>query len=328
MKFYIHKKLGLTVVILLLGVIVLAACGGGSPAESPALGDLRINSATTGQDLIGGVSEGEASCISSSMGEAGYQTFQGAPLMTSAADASLKSLFGDCLEDDNISILTARLISARLNGWSEGSLNCVSDQLMEHPEFAYLALGLEKEITDPSHPTEVHSSLLEIYECLDTMEKAGFLATMIPHVLEGGAFTGQDLLDALPESEVECMRANLPGPVFAMIAGMPSVAGGELRAAPPELIACISAESISGISGRVMAKGMGADSEDSRTCLIEFSIVHTRFSDLMRTASTNPTALSTEDYVEIAEDGWSIFNCLTVEELSLFQKTYMRYLVL
>ena len=32
--------------------------------------------------------------------------------------------------------------------------------------------------------------------------------------------------------------------------------------------------------------------------------------------------LSPEDFLEIAEDGWKIFNCLTDEELAQFQENY------
>ena len=51
----------------------------------------------------------------------------------------------------------------------------------------YLALGVVDKITDPAHPTEVHSVLLGMYECLDTTEKAGILGRHHIHLTSSGA---------------------------------------------------------------------------------------------------------------------------------------------
>ena len=70
-----------------------------------------------------------------------------------------------------------------------------------------------------------------MYECLDTAEKAAFSVALIS-TTSSGAIHGQQFLESLPETELECLKTNLPAPVFAMIAAAPSVVGGELRAAP------------------------------------------------------------------------------------------------
>ena len=86
---------------------------------------------------------------------------------------------------------------------------------------------------------------------------------------------------------------------FATIANAPSVAGGELRDAPPQLMACLSAESLSGITGEVLAHNMGFTSDDSHACVIEFSLTHAHYVELVRTASADPTALTPEEYLEL-----------------------------
>ena len=47
--------------------------------------DLRITPETTGQELVATLSEAEASCLSSAMGDSNYQLFQRAPLVLAAA---------------------------------------------------------------------------------------------------------------------------------------------------------------------------------------------------------------------------------------------------
>ena len=188
----------------------------------------------------------------------------------------------------------------------------------------YVALGVESDVSDP---TQVHSILLDMYECLNTTGKVGILVTVASSSLEATPFTGQHFLEALPEAEVECLQTNLPEPVFAMIASAPSVAGGELRDAPPQLMACISVESLSCIAGEVLTHNMGATNDDSHACVIEFSLTHDHYVELARAASADPTALSPEEHLELAEDGWKLFNRMTEEELALFQGTYLPLLV-
>ena len=162
-----------------------------------------------------------------------------------------------------------------------------------------------------------------MYECLDTAEKAAFSVATISTSLQVAPFSGQQFIEALPETEVECLKTNLPAPVFAMIAAAPSVAGGELRAAPPQLMSCISPESLGRLPAEVMARSLGAESEESHACILEFTAIHTEYVELARTASADPTALTPEQYVEIADDGWKVFSCLTEEELARFQKVYL-----
>ena len=273
--------------------------------------------------MVDRISKDEASCISSAMGDAGYQSFLGAPLMMSVADASAKSIFTDCMEGNNLPVLGVRVMSAHLGGWSEDSLGCVSDLSRTHHELVYLALGVQEKVVDPSHPTELHSIILDMYECLDTEEKAEFSVALIFTTGEVAPFTGQHFLEALPGTELECLKTNLPAPVFAMIADAPSIAGGELRAAPPQLMSCISAESLNRLPAEIMAHGLGAESEESIACIIDFTANHSHYIELTRTAAADPKALTPEQYVEIADNGWKVFSCLTEEELARFQKVYL-----
>ena len=72
---------------------------------------------------------------------------------------------------------------------------------------------------------------------------------------------------------------------------------------------------------------MGATSDDSHASVIEFSLTHDHYVDLVRAYEEHAEDLSPEDFLETAEDGWKLFNCLTEEELALFQETYAPLLV-
>ena len=294
----------------------------------PVLEDLRITSGTTGGELVASLSEEEAGCLSTAMGSANFQLFQGAPLgLAAAVDERFYPLLATCLEADNLLVLGVGLMGANLGGWSDDALGCVTDLARTHPELVYLALGVQGQASDPSHAGEVHAIVLDMYECFDTAEKASFQVAMMSTSLEATPFSGQDFLDILPEAEVECLQANLPESVFAMIENVPSVAGGELSAAPPQLMECISDESLSLLPGEIIAHGMGAETDESHACVVAFSAEHGHYVESVRAFSDHAEDLTPEDFVEIAEDGFKLFSCLTDEELAQFQATYMPLLV-
>ena len=297
------------------------------PSPSAGLDELRITPATTGGELVAAISEAEARCFSAAMGDVNFQLFHGTPLLAAIAAAPAYELFAACLESDALLSLGVALISARLGGLSDGSLACVSDLSRGHPELVYLTLGVAGEMADRSHPRETHSILLEMYDCLSVAEQAAFSAIANTTVPEVAPFTGQHFLDALAESEVECLRTSLPPGVFDLIAAAPSVAGGELQGAPPELLSCISPESLARLPGEVMAVGMGAESDESRACIVEFAAEHSHYVELGRLAASDPDALTPEQYVELAEDGFALFSCLTDEELAEYQTRYLPALV-
>jgi len=339
-------------IVVLLAVLVIAACGSdptttpeptATPEPTPTpipptatpepeppammMKDLRITPETTGQDILSHLSEAEAGCLSSAMGDANFQLFQGAPILLIAANEGSYTLFASCLENDSLVSLGIELMSANLGGWSDDSLACINDISGFHPEMIYLAMAVTEQVGADAHAGQVHAVLLDMYECLDVMEQAAFLVAVMSGSIETTPFSGQDLIELLSDSEIECLQTSLPEAVFAMIASAPSVAGGELSDAPPQLLECISPVSLALIPTEVMARGMGAASDESHDCVVEFAAGHPHYIELVRRVANNADSLSPEEFTEIAEDGFRLFSCLTDEELAMFQETYAPLLV-
>ena len=283
---------------------------------------LRIDSATTGADLLTHLSTGEDSCFKSMMGGSKFEVFEGSLLMEAAADPSFKTRLVVCLQRDSLIVIGTRLMGAHLGGWVQETRECATAVTFNHPELIFQALGVPDVEADPSNADKARGVLMDLYECLDTAEKARFTVSMMSNALAAAPFTGQHFLDSLPDSEVECLQANLPASVFAMIADTPSVGGGELRDAPPELLACMSAESLGRIPAEIVILGMGAASEESRACVVDFVSTHGRFIELVQTYAEYAGIPSPEDSQVLAEGGSTLFACLTDEELAQFQEDY------
>ena len=257
------------------------------------------------------------------MGDTKFKQFEGSLLMEAAADPSFKTRLVVCLQRDSLIIVGTRLVGAYLGGWVQETRECVTGVAFNNLKLIFLALGVPDLGADPSEADDTGGVFLDTYECLDTTEKAIFAASMVSNSLAATPFTGQHFLDTLPDSEVECLQDNLPEPIFAMIAEAPSIGGGELRDAPPELLACVSPESFGRIPAEVLALGMGATSEESRACVLDFASANGNYVELLGALAEHAEDLSPEESLEIAEGGSRLFNCLTYEELEQFQKNYL-----
>ena len=258
------------------------------------------------------------------MGDTKFRQFEESLLMEAVADTSLRTRLVVCLQRDSLIVVGTRLIGAHLGGWGQETRECVTGVAFNNPELVFQALGAPDVGADPSETDESRGVLPDLYECLDTEEKVNFTVSMMSKSFETAPFTGRRLLATIPKSEVECLQANLPAPVFAMIAEAPSIGGGELRDAPPELLACVSPESLSRIPAEILALGMGATSEESRACVVDLFSARGHFMELALTffeeRAEDP---SPEDFLDIAEGGSRLFNCLTDEELAQFQEKYL-----
>ncbi len=318
MKHFPSTALIIAVAVLAAGLV--AACS----EAPPPMSELRVTDETTGADLATYLTGDETDCVSSAMGGSAYDSFEGAPLLDSAGNADTKLHLVGCLETEDMTTLGVRLMSARMGGWSEGTLGCISDIAAMHPELVSASLGVDIEITAPSHPTEIHSSLIGLYECMETREKVDFSVVTFASIFAGAKITGKELVASLTQADATCLRKNLPEGAMAMIGSMPAVSPLEITGStPPAAMACFSQESFSNIVGSVMAAGLGATADSSRACLTGFASEHAEFIDLARDAMEDPDALSEDEYLEVANDSLLVFRCLTEDELVAFQERHL-----
>lgn len=284
---------------------------------------LRIDSATTGEDLVTHLLAGEDTCLKSMMGDTKFKQFEESLLMEAAADPSFKTRLVVCLQRDSLIVVGTRLIGAYQGGWVQETRECATAVAFNSPELIFQTLGVPDVGADQSDADEARGALPDLYECLDTTEQVSFTVRMMHNSLTTATFSGRHLLATLPQSEVECLRTNLPAPVYAMIADAPSVAGGELQDAPPGVMACISPESLGHISAEVLAVGMGAVSEKSRACVVDLFSARGTYMEMLGDFAEQSEDLSPEDFQKTAEDGSSLFDCLTDDELAGFQEGYL-----
>ena len=96
------------------------------PTPTPAMMSLSdIDETTTGAELIASLSEGEANCLRTAMGDASYEAMQDLTLSESAMGFDTFPL--QCLEPGNAIDLSIAMMSLQAGGLSDDSRACIKD---------------------------------------------------------------------------------------------------------------------------------------------------------------------------------------------------------
>ncbi len=177
---------------------------------------LAQSAATKGKDLTDRLSEEEATCIRTELGDMDYQAFQTGPFVTELERAyerplierALLSTLFSCMNADNTSLLGIAVMDGHAGGWAGETRDCISGIVYEHPEVVYVWLGVKD--LHPSvaeHVQTTHTYLLNLWDCFTDEEKVEFTVHSWS-VSEG--VNGQGLLEGiLNEGEIGYLEENL-----------------------------------------------------------------------------------------------------------------------
>ncbi len=101
-----------------------------APTPTPAMMSLSdIDETTTGAELIAALSEDEADCLRSAIGDASYQAIMNLTLSESATSFDMFPV--ECLEQGNAIDLTVAMMSLQAGGLSNDSQSCIKDVISE-----------------------------------------------------------------------------------------------------------------------------------------------------------------------------------------------------
>ena len=139
----------------------------------------------------------------------------GIPLMMASADPSASAPLFGCLELENIVVLGVSSLAAQRAEWGPETLACYIEVDLEHPDAIMTAMGMP---SSPSDATEAHPYLLEPYCRMTDVGKVAFLVSLQAEI-DSNSSAERDIVDALPESEVACIREALSDEEFQMLLG-------------------------------------------------------------------------------------------------------------
>ena len=132
-----------------------------APQATMSLENFVITQQTTGGDLMGLLSEGEASCVRAGIGDALYQLILGTPVVLMAAgDISQTAPLFNCLAEENVVYLAVAFLDLQAGGWTGESRRCITEVGLGHPDAVYVRLGLDLGTgpIDPPQPSTTISA--------------------------------------------------------------------------------------------------------------------------------------------------------------------------
>ena len=192
---------------------------------------------------------------------------------------------------------------------------CISDLVLRHPDFIYARLGLEWTGEELTTAADTPSVILGFYDCLTDAEKAVWLFRIFTGVDEASPLTGTDLIAVLPESQSTCVRETLSEEAYsAMEAATPLVA----TSIGFDAADCLTIESAATFLVVATEALIGPLSDESAACVRGFVTARPTYLPIVARHLNDPSRLSPDEFVQTAEGGFELFDCLSGDELTSF----------
>ena len=280
------------------------------------LEELVITEATTGGQLMSLLSEQEASCIQTSVGETMYQLIQVAPVvMMAVGDISQTAPLFNCLAEENVVYLAVAFLDLQAGGWEEESRKCVTEVGLAHPDSVYVRLGLHLS-PDPIDSSLTLDHNVQIYECLSLEEQKEFTIALWTALDRHSPATGADILGLFSESEIACVRESLSDEQLVAIAVAKPLQAVSMGTAAAH---CFDPETNDRIFANGIGWSIGGVTDETLSCLEDFARDYPDFTALLSSGLEGIQSMSTELFVEISDVGQMQYECMTEEELMRVQ---------
>ena len=284
------------------------------------MGDLRdlvITPKTVGADLFDPLSAEEIACVKETAGESLYDIIRVTPIGAFTGDISQASFLFDCLNIENIVIMSVAFLGAQSGGWEPSTRDCIIDVGLQHPDAILVRMGMEWQGAGDGQAAETLDYNVAIYECLSSAEKQTFTIALWAGMDRNAQATGADIIDLFSEGELACIREDLSlEQMQAILVSTPLVAitiGNEAGH-------CIHEETNHQILVQGIRWALGGLSEESQACIIEFAENQPDYVALLQSGLENMAAMDPDEFVAITDSGTGQYACMTDEELARVQE--------
>ena len=263
------------------------------------------------------ISEAETACVKEAFGGFIYEVYLNIPIMQQSgladseqAEAMAASMFG-CLTPFNAVYLGMAFADYQAGGFEPASRACIVEASSEHPDMVFDILGISGIRGDSGTASESPPYLAALYSCLTDMEKIELLARN-QQTSDSHTTIEDQVIPALSESEQACAREAYPGAEYAALLGSTVM---EAFTPGSALSNCISEESYVPIFLAVTELQAGGLTGESRSCLTSFGASNPGYVALVRAGAYEGSSLTEEQVGAFAQNGLSLFECLTDDEL-------------
>ena len=267
------------------------------------------------------LAEEEISCIQTTFGETVFGMMLSMPLMLAGGDASTAAPLFECLEIESVVYIGFAFVEAQAGGWSPGTRECMVAVGLEHPDAVLTGMGLLP-TQDATAGSASHPYLIELYDCMTADEQVTYLLNF-QEVIDVLTTAEQDLIGAIPEADVACIRDALTDTEYdALLAGTVHEAFDVSDA----VAGCMSEDAYVQSFVSISDTTIGDLTDDTKACLAVFARNHPHYTALINAHAYDTSETSMEDLQELAQDGFKTWECMTAEEIQRSQGIFTQAL--
>ena len=278
-----------------------------------SLADLFLTDTTLGSEVMSRLSEAEADCVSAAIGEDVYATVLGLPIrgLIGQAGAGGAGSFLRCLTEDNLILVGEVLIDSHHGRTDIETRECRVAVGRANPDvirIRFASLRGEMETLDAE---ALLSSAKEQFDCLNTQDRANLFARLTTTLDADDTFTGQDIVDMLPEEEVSCLRERIGEEQLDIF--LNSTVTDAFQPSP-FLLDCMALESKTRLFAAFTSSRLKGLQEVSVLCMANFvagspNILALGFGVL------DVHQLEESELARLGDEAAKLFNCLESEEI-------------
>ncbi len=291
-----------------------------TPAPSPtpdmaqstvSMRDFVIDESSTVKDVMDRLSTEETDCIRAAFGETLYGILLAAPLLQSGSSEATAILVG-CMESESVVLFVVAVNDAFAGGRSEDTRRCITDLSLQHPENAYIQMGVEWKGEETTNTSKRHEFILAYWDCLTDAESFRLGLQAYAAIDSTSSLTGADLVAVLPHAEEACMRESLSEQQINTLLTAKPLDG--VRAAAPAAD-CLSPATIASLYVAAIEGVLGELTAESANCIANYAVEHSEFLPLLSSDPAAMEAMPPAALRIIAEGTRAIFSCYTEDEL-------------
>ena len=237
-----------------------------SPEPTASLADLFLTDTTLGNEVMSRLSKAETDCIRAALGEDIYTAVLGLPMkrLVRESGSGGAGSFLLCLTEDNLVLMGEVLIDSHHGRTDIEARECRVAAARANPDVVRIRFALLRSEMGTLDAESLLSSAKEQFDCLNPLDQANLLVRLTTTLDEEDTFTGQDIVEMLPDEEVSCIREEVGDALFAGFLNS-TVTGAFAPSA--SLLDCLSLESKTALFAAFTSSRVEGLSEGAVLCM-------------------------------------------------------------
>ena len=286
-----------------------------TPLVEPAgsLEDLFLADTTLGGEVMSRLSKPETDCIRGALGEAVYAAVLNLPMtrLVRESGAGGAGSFLRCLTEDNLVLMGEVLIDSHHGRTDIEARECRVAAARANPDVIRIRFELLRSEMGTLDAESLLSTAREQFDCLNALDQANLLVRLTTTLDEEDTFTGQDIVEMLPEEEVSCIREGVGDALFAGFLNS-TVTGAFAPSA--SLLDCLALESKTALFATFTASRVEGLREEAVTCMANLvadspNILALGFGTL------DVEQMAEGELARLGDEAATLFDCLNSDEV-------------